>query len=438
MTIEEFRLPDVGEGIAEAEIVSWYVGIGEQVRRDQPLVEIETDKSLLDIPAPCDGTLRAQGAPAGATLPVGAVLAQIEPTPGATAGPAPAAGPERAAAGPERVAAGPDPAAVPAPAAAPELAAGPAPATAAAAPGAAPPDGTNARTLRSRPLASPATRRLARQLGVDLSTVTGTGPAGRVTRADVERAAGAPAPDAPAPAETSAASGADQIIELRGLRRRIAQVMTAAAQVPTIYEWREVDAAALTQAVASLRRHHRDGSARIDLLTIIARAVVAAAGVHKRMNATYDPETEQLTVRGRCDLGIATATEDGLLVPVVRDAQRHSMAELAGAIADLTERARRRDLSLTETRSGTITISNFGALGSSYGTPLLRVPEVTIVGVGRISDRVVVVDGQPAVRPVLPLSVATDHRVNDGAHLAAFCATLEELLADPVLLLAGI
>jgi len=431
VTVEEFRLPDVGEGIAEAEIVSWYVDIGEPVQRDQPLVEIETDKALVDIPAPCSGILRYQGAPPGTTLPVGAVLAKIEPISTSAGGGAEATS---------------------APTTGSVSAGGPAADT---------PEVQRRPIERRRTLASPATRRLAHRLQVDLTEVTGTGPGGRITEADVRQAAqrrahSQPSPDEPAtqsapapqdpPSATagqavpqrSAATAADEVVNLRGVRRQISRAMAAASQVPTIYEWRDVDASALMRAVESFRRHHNAGAPRVDLMTLMARAVAVAVRTHRRMNATFDPETDRVTMRGGCDLGIATATEDGLIVPVVRNADRLSVAELAAAIADVTHRARQRTLRPDETSGGSITISNFGSLGTRYGSPLLRVPEVAIVGVGRVADQVMAVEGRPEVRPVLPLSVATDHRVNDGAHLAAFCSTLEQLLADPVLLLAGL
>lgn len=417
MSTLEFRLPDVGEGIAEAEIVAWHIEAEQPVRRDQPLLEIETDKSVLDIPAPCDGVLEERCVSAGEVVPVGTLLARIaEGPPGDVDGHSSRRSPERQTDGREGHApVGQHAAAADAPATPP------------------------------RPLASPATRKLASRLSLGLSDIEGTGPAGRVTREDVERAArdaGAiesqePEPGTPRRRSVVAAAAADQVIALRGIRRQVARSMSAAAAVPTIYEWRDVDATALMAAVRRVRDHLGPHGPRVTVLSIVTQAVAAATAIHPRMNATFDADREELTLRSTCHIGIATATDDGLIVPIVRDARDRSLASLAAEIEELSSRARRRATTPDETGHGSITISNFGSFGTVSGTPLLRLPEVAIVGVGRVVDRVVALDGAPVVRATLPLSVATDHRVNDGVHLAAFCATLEELLGDPVLLLAG-
>jgi pyruvate dehydrogenase E2 component (dihydrolipoamide acetyltransferase) len=362
----EFRLPDVGEGIATAEIVEWLVAEGDDVREHQELVEIQTDKATVVIPSPATGVVaRLCGAP-GDIIDVGAVLAVIE-----LDGAAPARPP--------------------------------------------------------LPLAAPSTRRLARELDVALEDVGGSGPDGRILREDVERASGAAAP-------------APEIVPLRGLRRTIAHTITRAWQeVPRVIDYREVDATALLRARASLKRRalDRGDEALAHALTptpLIVRAAVVAARDHPYVNASIDVERERITLHRHYHVGIATAGPDGLTVPVVRDADRRSLAEIALEIVALAGAARERRLRPEQLAGPTFTVNNFGSLGTWLGTPIIRPPEVVNVGVGAIRDRVVAVDGAPVVRPTLVLSVAGDHRVLDGDTLAAFVSQLAALLEDPVLL----
>jgi pyruvate dehydrogenase E2 component (dihydrolipoamide acetyltransferase) len=394
----EFRLPDVGEGIATAEIIAWQVAEGDRVAEHQDLVEIQTDKATVVIPCPAAGVVtQLRGAP-GDTVDVGAVLAVFEAD-GAAAS---------------------DGAAAQAPAAART-----APAPAAAAP-----------ARPALPLAAPTTRRLARELGVALEDVAGSGPQGRILREDVERAASRPAATAP----PAPAGSPGEVIPLRGVRRAIAHNLTRAwLEVPRIIDYREVDATALLRARDSLRRRaaQRGDDALAKALTptpFAVRAVVLAAREHPYANASIDLEAEQITLHGHCHVGIAAAGPDGLTVPVVHDAGRRSLAELALEIVALAQAARDRRLSPEQLAGPTITVNNFGSLGTWMGTPIVRPPEVVNVGVGAIRDRVVAVDGAPVVRPTLVLSVAGDHRVLDGDTLGAFVDHVATLLEDPVLL----
>jgi pyruvate dehydrogenase E2 component (dihydrolipoamide acetyltransferase) len=408
----EFRLPDVGEGIASAEIVAWQVAEGDHVREHQDLVEIQTDKATVVIPSPANGVVtRLCGAP-GDTLDVGAVLAVIE-----SDGSAPIAPADGARDGAARDGAGHD-------------------AGAAAAPRA------------GLPLAAPTTRRLARELGIALEDVAGSGPQGRIVREDVERAAagaGAPAPATTAPplALVPAARGAPtpgEVVPLRGVRRAIAHALTRAwLEVPRIIDYREVDATALLRARASLRQRalDRGDKALGQALTptpLIVRAAVLAARDHPYVNASIDLEREEITLHGHYHVGIATAGPDGLTVPVLHDADRLSLAEIALEIVELSRAARERRLRPEQLAGPTLTVNNFGSLGTWLGTPIVRPPEVVNLGVGAIRDRVVAVDGAPVVRPTLVLCVAGDHRVLDGDTLAAFVNHVAALLEDPVLL----
>jgi pyruvate dehydrogenase E2 component (dihydrolipoamide acetyltransferase) len=418
MTTLEFRLPDVGEGIASAEIIAWQVAEGDHVREHQDLVEIQTDKATVVIPCPATGVVtRLCGAP-GDTLDVGAVLAVIEAGGGAPAAVAASDGARDSAAG-----------------------------------AGAERDDRAAAVPRVRlPLAAPTTRRLARELGVALEDVAGSGPQGRIVREDVERAAaGGRTPAAPpAPAQTRARAALraaptptptpGEVVPLRGVRRTIAHTLTRAwLEVPRIIDYREVDATALLRARASLRQRavDRGDEALGRALTptpLIVRAAVLAARDHPYVNASIDLEREEITLHRHYHVGIATAGPDGLTVPVVHDADHRSLAEIALEIVELSRAARERRLRPEQLAGPTITVNNFGSLGTWLGTPIVRPPEVVNLGVGAIRDRVVAVDGAPVVRPTLVLAVAGDHRVLDGDTLAAFVNQVAALLEDPVLL----
>jgi pyruvate/2-oxoglutarate dehydrogenase complex dihydrolipoamide acyltransferase (E2) component len=435
----EFRLPDVGEGIATAEIIAWQVAEGDRVREHQDLVEIQTDKATVVIPCPADGVITRLCGEPGDTLDVGSVLAVIEAD-GAAANGGSAA---QSAPAPVPRARGAD-------------------------------AGAGAAVARAGvPLAAPTTRRLARELGVALDEVAGSGPHGRILREDVERAAadvGAPGEAPPAgasppgalapagaaergvaasraaralaapPARQSGSGAPGEVVPLRGVRRTIAHALTRAwLEVPRIIDYREVDATALLRARASLRRRavERGEDALAKALTptpFAVRAAVLAAREHPYVNASIDLEAEEITLHGHYHVGIAAAGPDGLTVPVVHDADRRSLAELAHEIAALSQAARERKLRPEQLAGPTITVNNFGSLGTWMGTPIVRPPEVVNVGVGAIRDRVVAVDGAPVVRPTLVLSVAGDHRVLDGDGLAAFVDQVQRLLEDPILL----
>jgi pyruvate dehydrogenase E2 component (dihydrolipoamide acetyltransferase) len=411
MGLLEFRLPDVGEGIASAEIIAWQVAEGDHVREHQDLVEIQTDKATVVIPCPADGVVTRLCGSAGDTLDVGAVLAVIEADGSAVAAAAPADGAPESAGRDD----GRDGAA-----------------------GAAPPAGL--------PLAAPTTRRLARELGVALEDVAGSGPHGRIVREDVERAAaaaGAPAPPlalVPSPAPPRRAPAPGEVVPLRGVRRAIAHTLTRAwLEVPRIIDYREIDATALLRARASLRQRAiaRGDQPLGQALTptpLVVRAAVLAARDHPYVNASIDLEREEITLHRHYHVGIATAGPDGLTVPVVHDADHLSLAEIALEIVALSRAARERRLRPDQLAGPTFTVNNFGSLGTWMGTPIVRPPEVVNLGVGAIRDRVVAVDGAPVVRPTLVLCVAGDHRVLDGDTLAAFVNQVADLLEDPVLL----
>lgn len=400
MSDYRFDLPDVGEGLSEGEIVHWHVGEGDSVAADQIIVDVQTDKAVVEIPSPVAGTVRSLGGAVGATLAVGAMLAVIE-----TAAPAKARGEDslRQASPQAPVASAPR---------------------------------KEAPGKRRRALASPATRKLAVELGVDIASLTGTGNRGRITRDDVERAAGAPPEASPPVAGAETAPAQDRIEPLRGLRRQVARTMQAAwRDIPHILTFHEIDASRLVAARRALVAEFEPDGVKPSYLPLVMKACAAALRRHPRFNASLDMEAERIVYRGRINIGFATATPDGLVVPVVHDVDTKSMLTLAREIAALAEAARTRAVKLEQLRGGTFTVSNYGSYGGHFGTPIIRPPEVAILGVGAIRETVVPVDGAPAVRPSLPLAVSTDHRLNDGEHLGAFAATVGAYLGEPARLL---
>jgi pyruvate/2-oxoglutarate dehydrogenase complex dihydrolipoamide acyltransferase (E2) component len=390
----EFRLPDVGEGIAGAEILEWLVAEGDRVEEHQDIVQIQTDKAVVEVPSPATGVVARLCAAEGDTVEVGAPLVVID-----AAGEATPPAPPQVAVSRE---------------ASPQVAAS----------GEAP------------PLAAPSTRRLAREMGVDLNGVDGTGPGGRIRPEDVERAAESPGGERPGVGEAAT----PEVLPLRGTRRTIAQTLTKAwLEVPRVIDYREVDATALQRSRAALQRRARErgDEALAKALTpapLIVRAAVQAATNHPYVNASIDMQAETITLHRHYNVGIAAAGPDGLTVPVIHDADKRGLADLAREIASLAQAARERRLKPDQLAGATLTVNNFGSLGTWLGTPIVRPPEVVNVGAGAIRDRVVAVDGEPVVRPTLVLCVAADHRVLDGDTLAAYVTEVAALLEDPVLL----
>jgi pyruvate dehydrogenase E2 component (dihydrolipoamide acetyltransferase) len=418
----DFAMPDVGEGLSEAEIVEWLVAVGDPVEEDQPVVVVQTDKAVVDIPAPTAGRLVARGAAAGEIVLIGHTLFRLD-----AAAEIPDLGGHR-------------PSTTATPAAAPDAlpAAGPA----------------------RKPKASPATRKRALELGISLADVVGTGPGGRITTSDLDAQAVAPAatahrarvpasssaptPVAARPVTATAGSPRalrateDRVEPLRGTRRQIARTMSESWRtIPHVTELREIDATELLRAHRSLREHLASRDLKLTLLPLFVAASAAALREHPSFNASLDDEKELITYRARCNIGIAMSTDEGLVVPVVHDADLLSIEEIARQIDALSAAARTRTLTIDQLNGGTFTISNYGSYGTWMGTPIIRPPEAAIVGFGRARDAVVAVDGQAVVRTVLPLAVSADHRLNDGHHLGAFVSTIERYLSNPVLLLAG-
>ncbi|HHQ47667.1 MAG TPA: 2-oxo acid dehydrogenase subunit E2 [Acidobacteria bacterium] len=459
-----FNFPDVGEGIEEGRIVEWLVAEGQTVTVDQPLVKVETDKAVVELPSPRAGTVVRLHHEAGAEIHVGDPLVTLAEAGEETVSRETAAAPSREGAASGEVFGEPEARAVTAAretapveaTAAPEASApSETPATVPASPPV--PEEAPATTPSRRPLATPRTRALARELGVDLGTVRGTGPAGRITDEDVRRAqAAADAPAGPAPPERPAATPAsrparatrpaapataaagERRVPLTHLRKVIARSMREAKD--TAAHVTHVDEADVTAMLALHATMKADAAerlgVRLTLLPLFVRALVAALEDHPELNARVDEEAGEMVFPARHDIGIAVDTEEGLIVPVVRDAGSKSLLELAVEIADLAERARRRELGLEELRGGTCTITNIGPLGGVFATPIIPVPQLSIVGLHTIKERAVVVDGEIVVRKMMYLSVSFDHRWIDGAQAARFMTDLVRLVENPALLMA--
>jgi 2-oxoisovalerate dehydrogenase E2 component (dihydrolipoyl transacylase) len=441
----DFRLPDLGEGLTDAEVVRWLVTEGDSISLNQPIVEVETAKAMVEIPAPYAGTITRLHAKEGDSVEVGSPLISVdtgEPAavgngsaPAAEGAPADESQRQATLVGPgerpqvrRRRATAPAPAAV-------ATAAATAPATAAAPVAPA-----------TRPMATPPVRKYAKDRGIDLAELEGTGKDGRVTREDVDRALTSPEPEpefepleAPAAAAVARVSRdrVERAIPVTGTRKRIAAAMVASKfSIPHVTEFLTVDATNLMALRARLKALPAAADVRVTPLAIIARAVCAAVRQYPLMNSSWDEPASQIVVKEYVNLGIATDTPSGLLVPNVKDADMLGILDLAREIGRVSDLARDRRAGVADLTGGTITISNVGGFGVETGTPIINKPECAIVATGIIAQRPWVVDGELAVRQLMTTSVSFDHRIVDGAYAARFLAALRDLLEDPVLLVA--
>jgi pyruvate dehydrogenase E2 component (dihydrolipoamide acetyltransferase) len=412
----EFRFPDVGEGIHEGRVVQWLIKEGETVTLDQPLLQVETDKAIVDLPSPVAGAIAKLHAAAGATIHVGDVLVTYGEA-GAAAMPIlPVAPPPRA-----------DAPTTPAP---------PTPAGSASQAG-------------ERPAATPHTRALARKLGVDLTRVAGTGRTGRITDEDVSAAA-APSPAAPPPlppprpasaptAIRPGDPGQEERVPLTHLRRVIADAMHGSLQ--TAAHVTHVDEADVTDLLALRKRLNEKlapTGARLTLAPFFVKALVAGLKLHPKLNASFDAATNELVLKRAYHIGLAVDTPEGLIVPVVHDADRLSLEQLAVRIDDLAGRARERRLSLDELRGGTCTLTNIGPVGGLFATPIIHQPELAIVGTHAIKEKPGFVGDEIRRRSYMYVSVSFDHRFIDGAEAARFLADVVARLTDPDRLIASL
>jgi pyruvate dehydrogenase E2 component (dihydrolipoamide acetyltransferase) len=407
-----FNFPDVGEGIHEGRVVEWLVAEGDTVAEDQAMLKVETDKAVVELPSPHTGTVLRLHVAADATIFVGDALVTI-------------GSPDEELPEDETSAVEGHSASAPAPVVVETEA-----------------PTTHAVAAR-RPLATPRTRALARKLGVELSQIVGSGSGGRITDEDVQRVAdgGSAAPTSPVAPVAVVAATADGEVErvpITHLRKMIANAMRAskhnAAHVT------HVDEADVTDLVAHYRRakpviEERTG-VRFTLLPFFIKALVATLQEYPIFNASVDEERQEILFKKYFNIGVAVDTPEGLIVPVIRDADRKDMVELAAEVADKAERARSRQLALDEIRGGSCTLTNIGPLGGVFATPIINQPELAIVGLHAIKERPEVVDGEIAIRKMMYLSISFDHRYIDGAEAARFMSDMVRLVSEPMVLMA--
>ncbi|NXY97200.1 2-oxo acid dehydrogenase subunit E2 [Streptomyces sp. BR123] len=446
--VMEFKLPDLGEGLTEAEIVRWLVAVGDVVAVDQPVVEVETAKAMVEVPCPYGGVVTARFGEEGTELPVGAPLITVAVGAGAADAAAVAGeGAETEASGsgnvlvgygtdhsrparrrrvrPGSAAPAPAPAAVSRPGTAAAAAPAPAP-VAVAAPALVP---------GPVPVISPLVRKLARDHGIDLRALRGSGPEGLILRADVEAALKAPAA-APAPAAAAPVAAAGERIPLKGLRGAVADKLSRSRrEIPDATCWVDADATELMAARAAM---NAAGGPKVSVLALLARICTAALARYPELNSTVDLAANEIVRLPAVHLGFAAQTERGLVVPVVRDAQGRSAESLTAEFARMTELARTGKLAPSDLTGGTFTLNNYGVFGVDGSTPIINHPEAAMLGVGRIIPKPWVHRGELAVRQVVQLSLTFDHRVCDGGAAGGFLRYVADCVESPAVLLRSL
>ena len=401
--VYEFRLPDTGEGVAEGEVVKWLVKEGTEVKENQPLVEIMTDKVNVEIPSPRAGTILKLMAREGDVVKVGQVLIvigekyEIAPTSPQPITPVESDRPPASKMSTTTSAPGP----------------------------------SQAREI----LATPATRKLARDLGVDLTLVHASGPGGRITDEDVRSITKGILATTVTPTVKPATS-LEERVPLRGMRRKIAERMTksqsTAAQVTHV---EEIDMTQIVQLREQAKTATEKRGIKLTYMPFIIKALIPALKQFPYLNSTLDDEKQEIVLKKYYNIGIATDTEQGLLVPVIRNADHKSITQLAEETARLSERARAGQLTLDEVQGGTFTITNVGSVGGLFATPIVNWPEVAILGVYKITKRPIVMENQVKIRDMTNLSITFDHRVLDGVTAAKFMNSIKQHLEDPKMLL---
>ena len=404
----EFKLPDIGEGVHEGEITKWFVKEGDAVKENDPIVEVMTDKVTVQIPSPVTGKIVERRGKEGEVIQVGATIVVFGEAGEAVARPAP-----------------------------PAASTPPPPPTKAMAPAAAAPGG--------EVLAAPAVRRLARELKVELASVRGTGPAGRVTEADVRSAAqrtptsAATAVTAPKPAVSVTPSGGEERVPIHGLRKRIYDKMTKSTSTAAHFTYvEEVDMSHLVQLRERLNEAGSRKGVKLTFLPFVIKASVAALKEFPSLNATVDDERQEIVLKHYYNLGIATATDEGLTVTVVHEADGKDLWALAKEVDRLATAARDKKLSLQDVQGSTFTITSLGKEGGILATPIINWPEVAILGIHKIEKRPVVRNDHIVIREMMYVSCSFDHRIIDGHVGAAFVQSVKNYLEHPALLFVAL
>jgi pyruvate dehydrogenase E2 component (dihydrolipoamide acetyltransferase) len=418
-----FKFPDIGEGLTEGIIIEWYVDKGNAVKVGQPLVKMETDKVVTDIPSPREGVIAARYGKVGETIHVGETLVEVD-----IAGEAAAEAQKTES---EMV---------------DEKGAGVVGTIEVASNNAFLPasdEGTEAKPVAvgvapRKVLATPVARAMAREMNLDINQVKGTGPAGRVMKSDIQNFhAAAPVVKATAAQASRPVSGElIEITPMSQMRKSIAKNMLRSKQSTahmTLFE--EPEVSALVAARAKYKDKYKKEEINLTYLPFVIKAVVAALKRHRELNAEMDFEKGNIIYKNYYNIGIAVSTPEGLVVPVIRDADRLSIKELSRAVAEIAVKARDRKLTLDDMKDGTFTITNYGALGGWFGVPVINYPQVGILGIGRINQKPVVVNGEIKVGNVMPLSLSVDHRLVDGAEATEFLNDVAAGISDPLTLI---
>lgn len=429
MATQDVKLPDIGEGVTEGELVKWLVKPGDTVKVDQPVVEIMTDKATVEVPTPYAGVVKELKYKEGDIMPIEKTMLVLE-TGGASA--AKAEAPAKAA---------PTPAAKSAPAAAPQMSASAAPAKATSV------SASNGGGMDvyppaadSKVLATPATRRLAREMNVDINQLQGSGLAGRVTREDVAGGAkgGASAPAArgggmaPRLAYQGPAGAMEERVPLRGVRKKIAENLQMAKQIiPHFTLAEEANVTALVELRAQAKAAAEKMGAKVTFLPFIMKAMIATIREFPMFNASIDDQASEIVYKKYFNLGFAADTPNGLLVPVIKNADMKTVLELSKEIQELATKARDGKLSLEEMKGATITITNIGSVGGTYATPIINHPEVAILGMYKIVDRPVWKDGTWVPAKMMNFTITCDHRLIDGAVAANFMKAFVSRIESP-------
>jgi pyruvate dehydrogenase E2 component (dihydrolipoamide acetyltransferase) len=411
----EFRLPELGEGVHEGELVKWKVKVGDQIKDDQPICEIMTDKATIEIPSPFAGKVTELTAKEGEVVKVGQLMLKGEMD----------GAPKAAASAP----------AAQAPAAAPQAAKAAAPQAQASASQA-----SGSKTSSADVLASPATRKLANEKGIDLGSVNASGPHGRVLMSDVENhTAGGSASSAGSAKKVFAPTGEVTRTPIRGLRKKIAEKMRSSADqvVPFSYV-EECDATELVKLRTKAKAIGEKRGIKLTYLPFVMKAMVAALKQHPRVNSTFDEATQEMVTYPYYNISLSVQTEDGLTVPVIKNVEQKSIFDLAKEIADVVDRARRKKLTVEDFQGSTITLTNAGSIGGLFSTPVVNYPDLAILGFNKIARRPIVknVNGKEklVIRDWTYFAISMDHRFLDGAEAAEFLKTFIEYIENPSLL----
>jgi pyruvate dehydrogenase E2 component (dihydrolipoamide acetyltransferase) len=416
----DFKLPELGEGVHEGELVKWRVAVGETVKDDQPLVEIMTDKATVELPSPFAGKITGLSAKEGEMVHVGQTLLTYEGSGASAAKSAP-------------VAAAPAPAAPKTPSA---------PATMSMAPSSVPAASVGDLSVDRRVLAAPSTRRAAREMGVDLSRIQGSGPHGRVLREDLSQSRGAGAVSAghsmPARAPMHP-SGGEERVAFKGLRKKISEKMRLSKDHAAHFTYvEEADATQLVALRAQLKEQGAAQGVKVTYLPLIMKMMVQALRKYPILNSSLDEEKGELVYKHFFNIGLSVQTEDGLTAPVIKNVEQKSVMQLAREIQDVVDRARKKKLTMEDLSGGTITLTNAGSIGGLFATPIINYPEVAILGFNKIFRKPVALttNGREeiTVRDWTYFSISLDHRVVDGAIAAEFMKEFIKIVENPVLL----